>query len=95
MAARLTRTGLEKKLVIDDPGDYARLGASRVLEPGMVFTVEPGLYFRPALCDGRVARWAVIGIRVEDDVVVTADGAEVLTADLPTAAAEVEGLVGS
>lgn len=82
-------------LDVHDPGDYARLGASRVLEPGMVFTIEPGLYFRPALCDGRVARWAGIGIRVEDDVVVTADGAEVLTADLPTAAAEVEGLVGS
>ena len=82
-------------LDVHDPGDYARIGASRVLEPGMVFTIEPGLYFRPALCDGRVARWAGIGIRVEDDVVVTADGAEVLTADLPTAAAEVEGLVGS
>ncbi|MDG2283323.1 MAG: M24 family metallopeptidase, partial [Longimicrobiales bacterium] len=76
-------------------GDYARAGEARILEPGMVFTVEPGLYFRPPLSEGRADRWSGIGIRIEDDVVVTADGVEVLTSALPTAADEVEGLVGS
>jgi len=81
-------------LDVHDPGDYARAGAPRVLEPGMVFTIEPGLYFRRALCDGRAEPWSGIGIRIEDDVVVTDDGVEVLTSALPTAADEVEGLVG-
>ena len=82
-------------LDVHDPGDYARAGEARILEPGMVFTVEPGLYFRPPLSEGRADRWSGIGIRIEDDVVVTADGVEVLTRALPTAADEVEGLVGS
>lgn len=82
-------------LDVHDPGDYARGGASRELVPGMVFTVEPGLYFRPALCEGRAERWSGIGVRIEDDVVVTPDGVEVLTADLPTDADEVASLVGS
>lgn len=82
-------------LDVHDPGDYARAGDARVLEPGMVFTVEPGLYFRPVMSEGRAERWSGIGIRIEDDVVVTADGVEVLTSALPTAADEVEGLVGS
>ena len=81
-------------LDVHDPGDYAVDGESRALEPGMVFTVEPGLYFRPK-DDGDVASaFAGIGVRIEDDVVVTDDGCEVLTARLPTAAAAVEALVG-
>ena len=80
-------------LDVHDPGDYARGGVSRVLEPGMVLTVEPGLYFPPDLAEaGGLAR---IGIRIEDDVVVTADGCDVLTAGLPTAIDEVEALVGA
>ena len=79
-------------LDVHDPGDYARGGVSRVLEPGMVFTVEPGLYFRPGLESGG---FSGIGVRLEDDVVVTADGCEVLTAGLPTDIDEVEALVGS
>ena len=81
-------------LDVHDPGDYERHGTSRVLEAGMVFTVEPGLYFRPALCRDRAETWSGIGVRVEDDVVVTEDGAEVLTSDLPAAIDEVEGLLG-
>ena len=80
-------------LDVHDPGDYARGGASRPLVAGMVFTVEPGLYFRPGLSEGGAAALAGIGVRVEDDVVVTEDGYEVLTAELPTGAAEVEALV--
>jgi Xaa-Pro aminopeptidase len=82
-------------LDVHDPGDYARAGASRVLEPGMVFTVEPGLYFRPGVADEQAAGFAGIGVRIEDDVAVTADGRENLTAGLPTAAGDVEELVGA
>ncbi|MGE0157843.1 MAG: aminopeptidase P N-terminal domain-containing protein [Gemmatimonadales bacterium] len=81
-------------LDVHDPGDFARRGVSRSLEPGMVLTVEPGLYFRPSH-EKTPARFAGIGVRLEDDVVVTEDGHEVLTASLPTAADDVAALVGS
>ena len=80
-------------LDVHDPGDYAKNGLSRKLEPGMVFTVEPGLYFRPD-GEGTPERLAGIGVRLEDDVVVTEDGHEVLTRALATSADEVEALVG-
>jgi Xaa-Pro aminopeptidase len=79
-------------LDVHDPGDYARDGASRTLEAGMVLTVEPGLYFPPGQ-DGDAVRFAGIGVRIEDDIVVTPDGGENLTADLPTALADVEAMV--
>ncbi len=82
-------------LDVHDPGDYAKEGAARVLEPGMVFTVEPGLYFRPAAVQGSGEAFSGIGIRIEDDVLVTEDGAEVLTAALPTAVQDVEAMVAS
>jgi len=80
-------------LDVHDPGDYVRDGASRVLEPGMVFTVEPGLYFGPGVTES--GGFGGIGIRLEDDVAVTADGCEVLSADLPTGLDDVEALVGA
>jgi Xaa-Pro aminopeptidase len=74
-----------------DPGDYAVDGRSRILEPGMVLTIEPGLYFPPPGFLGETAGGGEgatpfhgIGVRIEDDVWVTAEGAEVLTAALPT-----------
>jgi Xaa-Pro aminopeptidase len=79
-------------LDVHDVGDYERAGESRVLEPGMVLTVEPGLYFRPGLAEA--GRFAGIGVRVEDDVLVTAQGRENLTGALPTAADRVAELVG-
>lgn len=82
-------------LDVHDPGDYAHSGESRVLEPGMVFTIEPGLYFRPGFCEGSAAGFSGIGVRIEDDVLVTDEGCEVLTASLPTAEDEVEALVGA
>ena len=82
-------------LDVHDPGDYAKAGESRVLEPGMVFTIEPGLYFRPEACEDAAARFSGIGVRIEDDVLVTDDGCEVLTAALPTGESEVEDLVGA
>jgi Xaa-Pro aminopeptidase len=80
-------------LDVHDPGDYAKDGVSRELEPGMVFTVEPGLYFRPGH-EGTPERLAGIGVRIEDDVVVTEVGCEVLTRGLPTSVDEVEALMG-
>ncbi len=69
-----------------DPGDYLRGGKERQLEPGMVLTVEPGLYFPAGESDPDPGHpFTGIGIRIEDDVLVTAEGAEVLSAALPTA----------
>jgi Xaa-Pro aminopeptidase len=82
-------------LDVHDPGDYARDGESRILEPGMVFTIEPGLYFRPGSSEGAAEAFSGIGIRIEDDVAVTASGCEVLTAALPTKASDVESMVGA
>ena len=79
-------------LDVHDPGDYARHGASRILEPGMVLTIEPGLYFPPGGPE-EASAYAGIGVRIEDDVLVTEEGRENLTAALPTASHEVEALV--
>lgn len=75
------RTGHWLGMDVHDVGDY-RLGDQwRVLEPGMVLTVEPGIYI-PAGTKGVPKRWWNIGVRIEDDVAVTKDGNEVLTAGL-------------
>jgi Xaa-Pro aminopeptidase len=76
-------------LDVHDCGAYVVDGKSRTLEPDMVITVEPGLYV--AEDDTTVeARWRGIGIRIEDDVLVTASGHEVLTAGIPKTVADVE-----
>jgi len=80
-------------LDVHDVGDYARNGESRVLEPGMVFTIEPGLYFGGP-CEGGAERFAGIGVRVEDNVLVTPDGCENLTEALTTDADRLAELVG-
>jgi Xaa-Pro aminopeptidase len=80
-------------LDVHDVGDYAKDGASRRLEPGMVLTVEPGLYFRPEH-EATPGRLSGLGVRLEDDVAVTQDGHEVLTGALPAEADEVAALVG-
>lgn len=64
---------------------------SRKLTPGMVLTIEPGLYVRPA--DDVPEAFHHIGIRIEDDALVTADGCELLTRDVPVAADEIEALM--
>ena len=87
------RTGHWLGLDVHDAGDYKRAGEWRTLEPGMVLTVEPGCYIRPG--PGVPQRYAGIGIRIEDDVVVTPAGAEVLTRDAPKAPAEIEAWIGS
>lgn len=86
------RTGHWLGLDVHDVGDYKLDEAWRLLEPGMVMTVEPGLYI-PAGSKGVAKRWWNIGIRIEDDVLVTRDGNEVLTAALPKAPDEIEALM--
>jgi Xaa-Pro aminopeptidase len=85
------RTGHWLGLDVHDAGDYKREGSWRTLAPGMVLTVEPGLYIRA----GKEVpeRLRNIGIRIEDDVLVTDAGCEVLTAEAPKAAADVEALM--
>jgi Xaa-Pro aminopeptidase len=79
---------------VHDVGDYKVGGEWRVLEAGMVLTVEPGIYVAPD--NERVAKkWRGIGIRIEDDVVITKDGNEVLTQDVPKTVADIEALMAS
>jgi Xaa-Pro aminopeptidase len=79
---------------VHDVGDYKVGGEWRVLETGMVMTVEPGIYVAPD--NERVAKkWRGIGIRIEDDVVITKDGNDVLTKDVPKTVAEIEALMAS
>ena len=71
-------------------------GPERVLTPGMVLTVEPGLYFGAWRDDVEIdAKWAGIGVRIEDNVLITEDGPVVLTAKCPKQITEIEALVGS
>ena len=88
------RTGHWLGLDVHDAGAYFGDGTQhRALEPGMVVTVEPGLYF--AEDDEAIpAEYRGIGVRIEDDVLVTTAGHEVLTSACPKAAAEVEAIVG-
>ncbi|HBH35525.1 MAG TPA: Xaa-Pro aminopeptidase [Gammaproteobacteria bacterium] len=78
---------------VHDVGDYKVDGEWRLLEPGMVLTVEPGLYI-PRGTKGVNKRWQGIGIRIEDDVLVTKDGHEVLSKDAPKTPHEIEALMG-
>lgn len=89
-------TGHWLGLDVHDVGIYRPDGEARLLEEGMVLTVEPGLYFgawRPDVdCP---ERYANIGIRIEDDVLVTRDGPDVLSSDCPKTIANIESIVGT
>jgi len=88
------KTGHWLGLDVHDVGEYRFDGESRLLEPGMVFTIEPGVYISPD--DTTVdAKWRGIGIRTEDDVLVTRDEPEVLTDALARSADEIEALMAS
>jgi Xaa-Pro aminopeptidase len=78
-------------LDVHDVGDYQVEGSSRPLVPGMVLTIEPGLY---VAADDETAPAALrgVGIRIEDDVLVTAAGRENLTAGVPKEIAELEAV---
>lgn len=78
-------------LDVHDVGDYGTLAQPRLLEAGVVVTIEPGLYVSASAdVDDK---WKNIGIRIEDDVVVTDLGAEVITADVPKSINEIEALM--
>jgi Xaa-Pro aminopeptidase len=79
-------------LDVHDVGAYKVGGEPRKLEPGMVFTVEPGIYI-PDTLEEVDPRFRGIGVRIEDDVIVTADGHENLSAAIPKAPDELEALV--
>jgi len=86
------KTGHWIGMDVHDVGDYRLAGESRLLEPGMVFTIEPGLYI--GADDTSVeARWRGIGIRTEDDVLITEDGHRVLTEGLARSADEIEAFM--
>jgi Xaa-Pro aminopeptidase len=88
-----SKTGHWLGLDVHDVGDYRVDGQPRLLEPGMVVTVEPGIYVPPDL-RGVGERWRGIGIRIEDDVAVTAEGNAVLTAAVPKEPEELERVLG-
>ncbi len=85
------RTGHWLGLDVHDAGDYKSAGGWRPLEPGMVLTVEPGCYIRAG--NGVPPEFAGIGIRIEDDVLVTPDGHDVLTQAAPKSVADIETLM--
>lgn len=79
---------------VHDVGLYRVVGQSRTLEPGMVLTVEPGIYIGPDDADAP-EEFRGIGIRIEDDVLITSAGHEVMTAAVPKSVADVEALTTS
>jgi Xaa-Pro aminopeptidase len=87
------RTGHWLGLDVHDAGEYKRDGEWRPLEPGMTLTVEPGLYIRAA--DDVPERFRNIGIRIEDDVLVTEAGCEILTEAAPRQIDEIEALMSA
>jgi Xaa-Pro aminopeptidase len=86
------RTGHWLGLDVHDAGEYKVGGAWRALETGMVLTVEPGCYIRPA--ENVPQQYWNIGVRIEDDVLVTAGGCDVITSATPKSVADIEALVG-
>ncbi|WP_407276578.1 aminopeptidase P N-terminal domain-containing protein [Halothiobacillus sp. DCM-1] len=84
------RTGHWLGLDVHDVGRYKEDGQWRALQPGMVLTVEPGLYLDEA--DDLPKAYRGIGVRIEDDVLVTEKGHEVLTRAVPKTVAEIEAL---
>lgn len=85
------RTGHWLGLDVHDAGEYKTGGAWRELQPGMVLTVEPGCYIRPA--PGVPGAFAHIGVRIEDDALVTEGGCEILSAAAPKSVADIEALM--
>jgi len=93
------RTGHWLGMDVHDVGDYREPGEPavdgekpwRILRPGMVTTVEPGIYVRPA--QGVPEQYWHIGIRIEDDALVTEEGCEIMTASAPKTVAEIEAVM--
>jgi Xaa-Pro aminopeptidase len=86
------KTGHWLGLDVHDVGEYKLAGASRQLEVGMVFTIEPGLYILPDT-PGVPEKYQGIGIRIEDDIVMTQSGAETISASVPKDVDAIEALM--
>ncbi|MEE8388088.1 MAG: Xaa-Pro aminopeptidase [Acidiferrobacterales bacterium] len=86
------RTGHWLGMDVHDVGDYKVDGIWRLLEPGLVLTIEPGLYISAGEKDVD-ERWWNIGVRIEDDVLVTRQGCDVLSKDAPKEVSEIESLM--
>jgi Xaa-Pro aminopeptidase len=92
------RTGHWLGMDVHDVGDYKVGDVWRELEPGMVLTVEPGLYIAPGTKVGNRAvakKWQGIGIRIEDDVLVTKDGCDILSKDAPKTINDIETVMAN
>jgi len=88
------RTGHWLGMDVHDVGDYKVADEWRLLEPGMTLTVEPGIYVAGGN-DNVAKKWWDIGIRIEDDVLVTKEGCEVLTDGVPKQPDDIEALMAS
>lgn len=88
------RTGHWLGMDVHDVGDYKVDDEWRVLEPGMVLTIEPGLYIAQDCMDVD-AKWRGIGVRIEDDIVVTEKGHKVLTSGVPKKVADIEQVMAA
>ena len=86
------RTGHWIGMDVHDVGDYKVDGQWRLLEPGMVLTVEPGIYIPPGL-KGVPKRFHGIGVRIEDDVLVTRGDPDILSSGVPKQPDEIEALM--
>jgi Xaa-Pro aminopeptidase len=87
------RTGHWLGMDVHDVGDYRVADVSRELEPGMVLTVEPGLYV--ARGSKTAKKWWGIGIRIEDDILVTKEGCDVLSSAVPKEISDIESLMAT
>jgi Xaa-Pro aminopeptidase len=79
---------------VHDVGEYKVGGEWRVLEVGMALTVEPGIYISPDN-QGVAKKWRGIGVRIEDDVIVTRQGCEILSGGVPKTVADIEALMAA
>jgi len=96
LSVYMHRTGHWLGMDVHDVGDYKVGDVWRELEPGMVLTVEPGIYIAPGTKVGKrtvAKKWQGIGIRIEDDVLVTRDGHEVLSKGAPKTIDNIETLM--
>lgn len=87
------RSGHFLGLDVHDAGQYSKQGKPRELQAGMALTVEPGIYISEQ--SGAPSRWHNIGIRIEDDILVTKQGAQVLSAACPKTISDIEALMRS
>ena len=90
----MNRIGHWLGMDVHDVGDYKVNQEWRLLQPGMVLTIEPGLYI-PENCKTVDKKWRGIGIRIEDDVLVTKEGHEILTSGVPKTIADIEALMST